>query len=191
MAAKQGVLGGFKKVNQALFPQFESLKQGRLAKVVNLYTDYKTAFIDTFKYVKKKPFKVGFLVSLISGGCYANHVNPDSVSYTESLLDSSNSHCLISDLIRNKQSSKAVTDLMTYYAQDRLMHVSLGVCSLIMLRPSSAQCDLYENQCKEIQSRWIKIEDWESRILDVGFNNSWYYLQQYMIDYDINDTEFV
>ena len=177
-------------LNQKLFPQFESLKQGRLSKLFDLYSDYTQALKDTFVIIKKKPVRSAIYGTVISISLFCNKKNPDMESYKERLLEASNSHSLISDLIRNKNSSGEIKKLMKYSAEDRLRRVNLGVFSLILLDEYSSDHHSFEKHCSSIQPRWIYLDEWKERIKDFGFVGQWYYLERTMVDYDINEDEF-
>ena len=180
-----------KQLNQKLFPQFESLKQGRLAKAFDLYRDYKQAFIDVFKHIKEKPVKSGVQATLLGLASYSNIHNPDLDSYKETLFSASNEHSLISDLIRNKQSIKKVKWLMKLYSEDRLIRYNLVVCSVILQKKHSTYNDSVEKHCSTIDSRWVYFEDWKERFVDIGYLGRWYLMDKIMIDYDINEDEFL
>ncbi|XP_066929015.1 mitochondrial import inner membrane translocase subunit Tim29-like [Clytia hemisphaerica] len=179
-----------RSVNQKLFPQFESLKQGRLSKVFDMYRDYTQALKDTVGVIKEKPIKCTVYGTLLTLSVYCNHRNPDMGSYRQSLLDASNEHTLLSDSIRNKKSADEVKKLMKYVAEDRLQLIHFGVFSVILLNDHSKYHDAYDKHCSTIQSRWIYIDEWKERIKDVGFLDKWYFLERNMIDFDVNEDEF-
>lgn len=184
------MLRSAKQLNQKLFPQFESLKQGRLAKAFDLYRDYKQAFVDAFQYARQKPVRVGIYSTVLGFATYSNVYNPDFGSYKENLLSASNTHSLISDLIRNKQSIAEVKRLMKLYSEDRLVRYNLCVCSVIMQQKHSTYNDSFEKHCSSIQSRWVYLKDWKERIEDVGFLGRWRRMDKIMIDFDVNEDEF-
>ena len=177
-------------MNQKLFPQFESLKQGRLSKLFDMYRDYTQALKDTLEVIRRKPVKSAVYTTLFSASLYCNMYNPDLEHYRESVLDASNKHSLISDLIRNRGSAGEIKTLMKYLAEERVKHINFGVFSLVMVDEHSAYSDIYEKHCSSIQERWINLDDWKRRVKDVGFLNKWYSLENIMRDYDINEEEF-
>lgn len=184
------MLRNAKQLNQKLFPQFESLKQGRLAKAFDLYRDYKQAFVDVFNYMKEKPLRAGVYSTVLGLASYSNVYNPDFGSYKENLLTASNTHSLISDLIRNKQSIAEVKRLMKLYSEDRLTRYNLGVCSVVMQQKHSTYNDVFEKHCSSMQSRWVYLAEWKERIVDVGFLGHWYWMDKIMLDFDVNEDEF-
>ena len=176
--------------NQKLFPQFESLKQGRLSRVFDMYRDYTRAVKDTFEIVRTKPVKSAVYATLATTSVYCNMYNPDLEHYREALLDASNKHSLISNLIRNRESSGEVKTLMKYMAEDRLKRVNFGVFSLVMVSEHSTYNDIYEKHCSSVQSRWNDMDEWKRRVKDIGFLDRWFFLEDTMRDYDINEEEF-
>ena len=184
------VLGSARKINQALFPQFESLKQGRLAKAFILYRDYKQALIDVYKYVSTKPIRATFQLSVLGFCVYASKKNPDFQSYRDALLEASNQHSCISDIIRNKKSNSEIKKLMKLYSEERLRIWNFGIFSLIVINPYSGVFDGFEKQCTTVEARWVDMENLKKRIADVGFMDRWFIMEKVMLDFDINDEEF-
>jgi len=184
------MLKSARAVNQRLFPQFESLKQGRLAKVFDLYRDYKQVTVDVVQYIKTKPLRFTIYSCTFGGVLYGFYNNPNMATYTDQLLESCNRHSLISDLIRNERSNDYLKELMNYRNQDRLVHWNFGIVSIILAEPYSRFHDKFEKHVSNLKYRWYRPEDWKERIIDVGFLNQWYYLDRIMIDYDVNEKEF-
>ena len=79
---------------------------------------------------------------------------------------------------------------MTYYAQNRLRHIDLGVCCLVLVDKHAHQYDHIDKHCKVLADSWISHTTWSQRVVDVGFAGSWLYLDRYMVDYDVNDDEW-
>ena len=179
---------GMTKVNQALFPQFESLKHGRLARIYNIYHDYKEVFKSALMYLKDHPVKSLIQVSGLGALSYVWRNNPDELSFTEHLTENSNKLLMVSDLIRNKESNRQVRQTLAYHTEGRLERKSFGFFSLILLSNLGQECDTYEKHCVYAQPRWTNITE---RIVDVGILGRWIYLEHAMIDYDINDDEFL
>lgn len=179
-----------KHLNRQLFPQFESLKHGRLAKAYNLITDYKQAFKDLFVIVKTKPIRSAVQSIVLGGAIFANHKCPDMNSYTEHLLEASNEHGLISNLIRSRISYSEINTLMQYYSENRLTCLNFGVFSIIRIEPHSLTYDSVEKHCDVLSERWIYMDTWKKNVLDIGFLDRWYNLERIMLDYDVNEDEF-
>ena len=180
-----------KSLNQKLFPQFENIKHGRLSKVFDLIRDYKQALIDTFVYIKTKPIKATFYGTMIGLTLFTSKNNPDMESYREFLLDCSNRHSLISDLIRNKQSQNFIKNVMKYNNENRLVYWNFGIFSLVLLNNYAYEYDNYEKHCSTIRPRWISIDSWKERLIDIGFMNYWFVLNNVMVDFDVNEEEFI
>ena len=180
-----------KNVNRALFPTVESLKQGRLSKGFDIVRDYKQTFIDTFKYAKRKPFLASVQLTTLGFTIFASKLNPNMESYHEQLLDASNKHSLVSDLIRNKVSSERLKCLMKYRSEDRLKISNFLIMSIVTLQMYPDGFDSYDRHCNTLHSRWLHLRDWKSRIVDYGFLNRWYMLEKMMMNYDVNDDEFI
>ena len=177
-----------KKVNQALFPQFESLKQGRLAKVYYLVRDYKAVGASAIKYARERPIKVMLQLSTLGLGSYSYTKNPNLQSYEDSLKASAHQLLQVSSLIRNKKSESYVNELMECLDQCRLTRRSFGIFSVLLKNEFSQEYDSVNKNCYYVQPRWLNIYD---RIVDIGFLDRWFLLEKAMEDYDVNDEEFV
>ncbi len=175
------------KLNHALFPQFESLKQGRLAKVYYLVKDYKAVFFSAFTYAKEKPIRVIFQLSALGLGSYAWTNNPSFTSYIDALLESSGQLTQVSSLIRNKNSDSYVRGLIECYYQNRLRSINFGVFTLVLKEKYSNDCDIFDRNCYYTKPRWLSMKD---RFVDIGFLGRWYQLEKAMIDFDVNEDEF-
>ncbi len=176
-----------RKLNQALFPQFESLKQGRLAQVYYLVKDYKAVFLSAFTYTRDKPLKVILQLTTLGLGSYAWNRNPNFTSYTDSLMESSNQLMQVSGLIRNRNSDSYVRDLTECFHQNRLRCRNFGIFTLIFKDNYGEECDLYDKNCYYMKPRWLSMKD---QFVDIGFLGRWYQLEKAMIDFDINEEEF-
>eukprot|EP00112_Aurelia_sp_Birch-Aquarium-sp1_P011994 Seg2517.5 transcript_id=Seg2517.5/GoldUCD/mRNA.D3Y31 product="Mitochondrial import inner membrane translocase subunit Tim29" protein_id=Seg2517.5/GoldUCD/D3Y31 len=176
-----------KKVNQALFPQFESLKQGRLAKVYYLVKDYKAVGASAIEYARKRPIKVILQLSTLGLGSYSYTKNPNLQSYEDNLKASAHQLLQVSSLIRNKNSESYVNELMESLDQNRLTWRSFGIFSVLLKNEFSQEYDSVNKNCYYVQPRWLNIYD---RIVDIGFLDRWFLLEKAMEDYDINDEEF-
>lgn len=175
------------KVNQALFPQFESLKHGRLAKVYYLVRDYKAVAKSAVTYARERPIKFLSQLGIVGLSSYCWTQRPDMQSYEEELFKSSNDLVQISSLIRNKNTDAYIRDLISSYYQKRLACKNLGLFSIIIKNDFPKDCDVYDKNCYYLQPRWIKIHE---RIVDFGFIGRWFILENAMLDYDVNDEEF-
>ena len=175
-------------MNQALFPQFESLKHGRLAKVYHLVRDYKAVANSAVTYVRERPIKFISQLGIVGLGVYCWSQKPDMQSYADELFKSSNELLQVSSLVRNKASDTFVRDLITSYNQNRLTCRSVGVFSVILRNDFPDECDSYDKNCYYVQPRWTKLHE---RIVDVGILGRWFMLEKAMVDYDVNEEEFI
>ena len=42
-----------------------------------------------------------------------------------------------------------------------------------------------------MRPRWISIDSWKKRLIDIGFMNYWFILNNVMVDFDVNEEEFI
>ena len=175
------------KVNQALFPQFESLKHGRLAKVYHLVRDYKAVANAAVKYARDRPIKFLSQLGIVGLATYGWNQRPNMQCYSDQLFKSSNDLLQVSSLIRNKKTDAYVRDLITSYYHNRLVCKNLGLFSVIIQNDFPEDCDSYDKNCYYVQPRWTKLHE---RIVDIGLLGRWFILEKAMVDYDINEYEF-
>lgn len=175
------------KFNQALFPQFESLKQGRLAKVYYLIRDYKAVAKSGVTYARDRPIKLLSQLGIVGLSTYCWIQRPNMQAYADDLFRNSNELLQISRLTRNKKTDLYIRDLITSYYQNRLTCQNLGLFSIIFNNDYPEECDAYDKNCFYMQPRWINIHE---RIVDFGFLGRWFMLEKMMVDYDVNDEEF-
>eukprot|EP00795_Rhopilema_esculentum_P008734 gene8734-14756_t len=175
------------RVNQALFPQFESLKHGRLAKLFHLVRDYKAVAISGVKYARKRPIKFGSQLIILGSCTYLWTKTPDMQSYENDLFDNSNQLLQVSSLIRNRRSESYIRELIECYYQGRLTCKNFGIFSLVMKSDFGNECDTFDKNCYYRQPRWTTLQE---RIVDIGFHGRWLFLESYMTDFDVNDEQF-
>ena len=175
------------RINNMFLPQFENLKQRKLGRsAYNVFVDYKAVFKDSYLYAKEKPLRSATTLGVILGLYYLYHENPDVNSYEDALLDCANELLQISHLVRNPSSDNYVQKLLKYRNQERIRIQSFGILTLVWLSEFGPSCDLYEKHCEYVQPRW---KSFPQRVIDIGILGHWYFLEEAMKDYDVNEAE--
>lgn len=123
----------------------------------------------------------------VAGGSYycAIH-NPDELSFREQLIKSCLKIGLVGEPIRNPISVFYTKWLEQCYNEGIIRHLNLGVVSFVWLDNYDRGCALYKTMCPYLKPRYVTFYQ---RIVDVGFLDNWWILENSMTDYDVNDSE--
>ena len=154
----------------------------------NIILDYYEVFTDIFKSARER--RLRSMVGLIGAGAvvYLTKKVPDELSFHAELLDSANELSLVNETEQNRISKAYIEKTLDLYSHKRLKYVSLGVVAVILELPAYPDLKSYQQTCTHLQPRWWTFYQ---RIIDVGVYGRWVVLQQKMIDYDINDTDWI
>ena len=138
--------------------------------------------------MKKSPVKS--LVWCVFGGTITAFYKkcPDLCSYTSEIIEYSNEIGLCAETTRNSQSKRYIDNISTLLNDGCIHYANFGIFSLIIHKSRSSNCFNYHQTCKHLQPRkWMFHES----IVDVGVWNQWLILNRTMIDFDVNENEFV
>lgn len=113
---------------------------------------------------------------------------PSLNSYRNEVIEYSNELGLCAEAARNNQTKLYIDRVSTLLINGHVQHVNLGVCSLLLLRPQSVNCLNYHSTCKHLKP---PIWTFHQRIVDVGVWNQWVLLNRKMVDFDVNESEFM
>jgi len=154
----------------------------------NIMLDYYEVFTDIIKSAREHRFRS--IVGLIGVGAavYSNKKVPDELNFQAELLDSANELSLVTETEQNRISKAYVERTLDLYSHKRLKYVNLGLVALIMELPAYPDLKSYQQTCTHLQPRWWTFYQ---RIIDIGVYGRWVVLQRKMIDYDINDTDWI
>lgn len=118
---------------------------------------------------------------------YAIRTNPDAKSYYETLVETTDDVILVSKANLNPRAEQRLQFIRQAYNEGVVRHMSLGVCSIMWLGNFHPDCGIYPSQCDYLKPGII---NFHKRIVDIGFIGYWWNINRYMIDYDINPSEF-
>ena len=152
----------------------------------NAINDYVTVAKDVVKYAKDKPVRFGFTVTGGAGCILMWRRNPDMDDYMSEVIEYSNEISQCSPATRSFEAQKYLERLLLSDSQHSLQYINLGLCSIVMERPVYKYCYNYSEVCPHLQSRW---STFRQRFVDIGFWNKWWFLQQNMIDFDVNEED--
>jgi len=156
--------------------------------LMNIVNDYKTVFVEIGQDMKRRPIKSSIYISLLTTGGVMYKTNPGAKEFHARLTESVTELMLVSDLIRNPSSAKAIDKLVELDSQTRLRCYSLGLFSIMCVKHCSPEVGLYASTCKYLKPHWT---EFHKTIVDVGVFGRWIYIEKAMEDYDINSDEWM
>ncbi len=167
-------------------------KESRLRRVGNYFKrildDYVAVGEEILQDMKDRPIKSLIYGSLLGTSLYFGKKNPSEASFQEQLVDNANDLLLLSDLIRNPASDSHIQKLVKANNEGVLRRFSFGVCSIIWMDNFGREVDVYEAHCKPLKVGWVEMLT--ERVVDIGVLGHWIYMDQAMIDFDINPEEW-
>lgn len=153
----------------------------------NLFIDYKDVAIDVCKEFKERPIKCSIYSSLLVSGFYCMKHNPDERCFRDDFLQKSQKMIYVGEGNRNPRTVEHLELVEDSYLQGIVRRMDLGIMSLIWLDNYDRKCALYKTTCSHLKPRYVTFYE---RIIDVGFLDTWWVLEDKMKDYDVNDEEF-
>lgn len=153
----------------------------------NLFFDYRDVAKDTIKTAKSEPKKSAAILSLFAFSTYCFKTNPDENNYRDTVISYSTQLIMIGPAIRNPGAKKYLEEIETYYNQEILKRVSLGLFSLILKENYNDYIGIYKAHCPYLEVPFYKFYE---KIVDIGFMNRWHILEKEMIDCDVNPQEW-
>lgn len=183
-----------KRLFNSSLPTFpEKLRGGSIEKAVDylklVYSDYRTVFFDVLKESREKPLKACLYGGSILTSYYLWRTNPDFNDFEQQLINAHNDLVITPESIRNENSYQYISYLQNLQKQKILRRFNCVLISVIYHADFSPECALYEKTCDYLKPSYIQ---WfRERIIDVGFAGSYKIIAKKMIDYDINENEWI
>lgn len=153
----------------------------------NLYIDYKESALGAAKDCKEHPIRTSIYFSLLGSCVYLHRHNPDECSFKEHLLQNTMKIMQVGEAIRNPISEQYVQWLGQCYNEGIVRRMNLGVVSLIWLDDYDKMCSSYKASCPYLKTRYLTFYQ---RVVDIGFLDKWWILENKMEDYDVNEAQF-
>lgn len=129
------------------------------------------------------------ICDIIVLGCslYSSIHNPDEISFKDHMIKYNLKLMLLGEPIRNPVAVKHIEQLQQYYNEGIIRKINLGILSLIWIDNYDENCSLYKAVCPYLKPRYVTFYN---RIVDIGFLDKWWMLENKMKDYDVNEAEF-
>ncbi|XP_050540832.1 mitochondrial import inner membrane translocase subunit Tim29 [Daktulosphaira vitifoliae] len=153
----------------------------------NVANDYYEAILGIGTYSKENPLKSMLTSVLASCMFYCAFNNPDEENYWSELLDCTNSMLYISPSICSPNTVQRLEYLSRCNNSRTIKRLNLLILSIIWIDDFDDNIYLYKAQCTYLKPSIFQIP---YRVVDIGFLNTWWYLKQTMVDYDVNPNEW-
>ncbi|XP_024222921.2 mitochondrial import inner membrane translocase subunit Tim29 [Bombus impatiens] len=154
---------------------------------MSIYMDYKETALDIAKSFKEHPIKASIYFSLLGSYVYLRRHNPDERSFKEHLLENTIKVMQVGEAIRNPKSEQYLQWLSQSYNEGIVRRLDLGIVSLIWLDNYDKMCSLYKVACPYLKTQYLTFYQ---RVVDIGFLDKWWILENKMKDYDVNEAQF-
>lgn len=194
----------FKLLNEAYVKRFDSLKtkinniqlperfKGTVVERWSAYwkellTDYYEVARETGASAREHPQKSFFYLVCFGFVIYLNKTNPTETKFRDALLTASNELMLVSKQIRNPQSDKHLIFVESCYNAGLVRNFSFGIFSVMWIDDYDKAVGLYKASCSYLQPQYLTLY---KRVIDVGFLNKWWFIDNKMKDFDINPDEW-
>lgn len=138
-------------------------------------------------FMKNCLFCITIVSSVLGGLVHLAKHNPDENTFKQQLLENSIKVMQVGESIRNRETAKHLKLMRQSYNEGLVRRLNLGVVSFIWVDNYDSNCAVYKATCSYLKPRYVTFYE---RIVDVGFYDRWRYLDQVMIDYDVNEEEF-
>ncbi|XP_071453507.1 mitochondrial import inner membrane translocase subunit Tim29 [Hetaerina americana] len=154
---------------------------------VNLIIDYKEVGADTLAAIKNKPRKAAVYFAGLAAFGYFVKTNPDEQSFRHALVEYMNDVSQVDETVRNPVAAQHLHYIEKCHNANLLRRLNIGFMSFMWVDNYDPVCKLYKAQCTYLKPKYSTFHE---RIVDVGFLNTWWGLRKFMIDYDVNPSEW-
>lgn len=149
-----------------------------------LTSDYRDVFLGVIKQTKEKPFRATIYGGLAISVVYSFKHNPTETDFIGQLRRNINEMVLVDPVCQNPVSSQYLTFVERCYNEGIVRRLNVGIFSLLWLDDYDKTLRLYKATCSYTQPELLK---WHTRIIDFGFLDKWWNIEEKMKDYDINE----
>ena len=151
--------------------------------VVQIKNDYTEVLMDSLKTMRGKPLKSSIYGSLAFSLYYCCKNNPDEASLNEQLISYEQDLSMVAVEMHNKKSTEYLKYLEGARNEGILRRFSIGFASFLWISDYNPELASYKATCEHLQPQYLKFHE---RIIDIGFLNKFWKLDNKMKNYDIN-----
>jgi len=153
----------------------------------NIYNDYRTVAVEAVEDAKLHPLKTSAYCALLSVAAYFMKTNPTKQQFEAQVTECANDIAVVGEPIRNPVSDKHIQHVVCCANAGLLRRTTFGVLSVMWIDNYDPTVDVYEARCKLLKVGWV---EWPERIIDIGVLGRWRWLENAMMDYDVNPAEW-
>lgn len=151
----------------------------------SLMTDYRDVFLDVGKQMKAKPIRASIYGAFGGSVIYSYKHNPSNTEFIDQLRTNNNKMVLMDPVCHNPATSEHLVFLERCYNQGIVRRLSAGIFSVLWLDNYDQAVSLHKATCSYTKPDLLT---WHNRIVDVGFLDKWWKLQDKMTEYDVNEA---
>lgn len=151
----------------------------------SLFIDYRDVFIDVGKHIKEKPIRSTIYGGIGASVVYCSKHNPTETDFINNLRLHNGNMILVNEICQNPTSSQYLIFLERCYNEKIVRRLNIGVASLLWLDNFDRAASLYKAICPHTK---VELSTWHQRVIDVGFLDKWWKLEEKMLDYDVNEA---
>ena len=181
------------------FVNYISNQRKRLVTYIKLVAnDYKEVGKDSLIYMKKNPIRSTIYFSILGSFVYSYKKNPDWIHYTDTRREYLNDLIMCGSTF-NKKSEYYLDSLQKLENSNLLEYKSYVFFSLILARNFTDQDVSYEKRCAHLNNSSKfnifnmpnRLLRFSARIVDFGILNNWYFLNNHLKDFDVDENEWI
>jgi hypothetical protein len=154
-----------------------------------LAADYKQAAVDAVQDCRDRPYRSGLFATLAGSMYVLGRTNPSYNGFEDNLLTWQSDMCTVGDQVRNPAAYEHLLELSHLASQRQLKRLDLGVCTLVFRQDDDPSVATFAATCSYLKpSYWQYLSE---RVVDVGIFNRWIVLDRQLIDFDVNESEWI
>lgn len=145
--------------------------------------DYKDVAVGVAKQIREKPIKASIYATTGTLFYYCWQNNPTEIQFLQQLRNYNAEMVLVNESSQNPETRNYMQFIERSYNEGIIRHLNLGILSLLWLDNYDQSLGLYKATCKYTKPEYLNFQE---RIIDVGFLNKWWALENKMKDYDVH-----
>lgn len=153
-----------------------------------LLHDYKEVLKFIVQETHEKPLKTSPYYGSIAFFIYSLYNNPTELEYRDRVIHYQNLFGMVGKPVRNPGADVYLKTVENWHNFGLMRRLSLGVFSIMWIDNYDPALGLYKAQCNYIKPKYLTFHE---RIIDIGFLNRFWILEQKMKDYDVNPNEWM
>lgn len=151
-----------------------------------LIKDYFMVAWGIVKDAKNRPLRA-LIIYGTAGTCYKlAQINPNDEDFQQELRHWANELGSLPETMQNPVARDHIISLERLYASGTLRRLNLGVASIFWKHDHNPELKMFRANCSYVGPDWMRFRE---RIVEVGFMDRLWMLEEKMKDYDVNTSE--